>query len=115
MIFFVLYASFLREIRITRQLSIIYGICERLPLKKCLSRFPAYHPGRDYYKIIPWNIFFCNTCCTIITKIIPPENFLCNAAAAGVSLFTRQQAKEFASQSDCFVSFTNLTVPKIFP
>ena len=23
----------------------------------------AYHPGRNYYKIIPWNIFFCNNFC----------------------------------------------------
>ena len=31
----------------------------------------------------------------IITKLIPPEDFLCNVAATGVSLFARKQAKEF--------------------
>ena len=31
-----------------------------------------------------------------ITKLIPPEDFLCNVAATGVSLFARKQAKEFA-------------------
>ena len=31
----------------------------------------------------------------IITKIIPTEHFLCNVAAAGLSLFARD-AKEFA-------------------
>ena len=32
----------------------------------------------------------------IITKIIPPEHFLCNVAASGLSLFAREHAKEFA-------------------
>ena len=32
----------------------------------------------------------------IITKIIPPEDFLCNVAATDVSLFGRKQAKGFA-------------------
>ena len=31
-----------------------------------------------------------------ITKIIPPEHFLCNVAATGFSLFAREHAKEFA-------------------
>ena len=32
----------------------------------------------------------------IIKKIIPPEYFLCNVAATGVSLLAREHAKEFA-------------------
>ena len=32
----------------------------------------------------------------ITTVIIPPEHFLCNVAATGVSLFAREHAKEFA-------------------
>ena len=32
----------------------------------------------------------------IISKLIPPEDFLCNVAATGVSLLAREQAKEFA-------------------
>ena len=32
----------------------------------------------------------------IITKIIPPEHFLCNVAASGLSLFAREYEKEFA-------------------
>ena len=32
----------------------------------------------------------------IIIKRIRPEDFLCNVAATGVSLFAREQAKEFA-------------------
>ena len=31
----------------------------------------------------------------VITKLIPPADFLCNIAASGVSLFARKQAKEF--------------------
>ena len=31
-----------------------------------------------------------------ITKIIPPETFLCNVAATGVSLLAREHAKDFA-------------------
>ena len=50
----------------------------------------------------------------IITKIIPPEDFLCNVAATGVSLLARKQAKEFALQSDSFVIFTKLIAPKHF-
>ena len=32
----------------------------------------------------------------VITKLIPPEDLLCNVAATGVSLVARKQAKEFA-------------------
>ena len=32
----------------------------------------------------------------IISKIIPPEYFLCNVAATGLSLFAREHAKESA-------------------
>ena len=28
--------------------------------------------------------------------MVPPEDFLCNDAATGMSLFARKQAKEFA-------------------
>ena len=48
----------------------------------------------------------------IITKIIPPEHFLCNVAATRLSLFAREHAKEFALWGDCFVIFTKLIVPK---
>ena len=34
----------------------------------------------------------------IITKINPPEHFLCNVAATGLSLFAREHVKEFASK-----------------
>ena len=40
--------------------------------------------------------FSCVIVFVIITKLIPPEDFLCNVAATGVSLFARKQAKEFA-------------------
>ena len=55
----------------------------------------TYHPGRTYYKIIPWNNYFV-IIFVIITKIVPPEHFLCNVAATGLSLFAREDAKEFA-------------------
>ena len=32
----------------------------------------------------------------VITTIIPPEHFLCNVAATGLSLFAGEHAKEFA-------------------
>ena len=48
----------------------------------------------------------------IITKIVPPEHFLCNKAATGLSLFAREHAKEFALKRDSFVIFTKLIVPK---
>ena len=32
----------------------------------------------------------------ILANIIPPEHFLCNVAAAGLSLFAREHAKQFA-------------------
>ena len=51
-----------------------------------------YHPGRKYYKIIPWNIFFCNHFCNYY-KIIPPEDFLCNVAATGVSLLQQNRPR----------------------
>ena len=54
-----------------------------------------YHPGRNYYKIIPWNNYFV-LIFVIITKLIPPEHVLCNVAAIGLSLFAGKQAKEFA-------------------
>ena len=38
-----------------------------------------------------------------ITKIIPPEGFLCSVAATGVSLFARKPAKESALHSDLVV------------
>ena len=38
----------------------------------------------------------------ITTKLIPPEHFLCDVAATGLSLFARKHAKEFVLQKDCF-------------
>ena len=55
-----------------------------------------YHPGRNDYKIIPWNVAFCAIIFAIITKINPREHFLCNVAATGLSLFEREHAKEVA-------------------
>ena len=43
--------------------------------------------------------------------MIPPEDFLCNVAATGVSLLAREHAKDFALQSDCLVTFTKLIAP----
>ena len=54
-----------------------------------------YHPGRNYYKISPWNIILV-IIFVIIIKTIPQEHFLCNVAAAGLSLFATEHAKEFA-------------------
>ena len=41
----------------------------------------------------------------IITKIIPPEKFLCNVAATALSLFAREHAKEFACVKRLFCNF----------
>ena len=49
-----------------------------------------------------------------ITKIIPPEHFLSNVAATGLSLFAREHAKEFALKNDCFVIFTNICAETFF-
>ena len=38
----------------------------------------------------------CNIIFVILTQIIPPEDFLCNVAAAGMSFFGRKQARECA-------------------
>ena len=66
-----------------------------------LSNVPLYTPAR--YTILAEIITkeFLGTISfvkifVIITKIIPPEDFLCNAAATGGSLFARKQAKDFA-------------------
>ena len=64
-----------------------------LPPSVALLR--PYHPGRNDYKIIPWNNCFVIIFVSI-TKIIPPEQFLCNVAATGLSLFAREHGKEFA-------------------
>ena len=49
------------------------------------------HPGQNYYKRIPWNILFVIVLVrTNYYKIIPPEYFLCNFAATGLSLFARE-------------------------
>ena len=32
----------------------------------------------------------------VATKIIPPDHFLCIVAATGLSIFAREDAKEFA-------------------
>ena len=64
-----------------------------------------YHPGRNYYKIIPWNKSFA-ILFVIITNIIPPEHFLRNVAATGLSMYAREHAKAFALQRDCFVIST---------
>ena len=53
------------------------------------------HPGRNDYKIIPWNNYFCNKLCNYY-QIIPPKHLLCGVAASGLSLFAREHAKEFA-------------------
>ena len=52
-----------------------------------------YHPGRNYYKTIPWNIFFCDNLCNYYKN--PPEYFLCNLTATGLLLFVRGHAKDF--------------------
>ena len=53
-----------------------------------------------------WEIF------VTITNMIPPEDFLCNVAATGVSIFAREHAKGFALYSDCLLTFTKLVRPK---
>ena len=40
-----------------------------------------------------------------ITKIIPPEYFVCNVAATGLSLFAREHAKEFVLCKEVVVFF----------
>ena len=37
-----------------------------------------------------------------ITKIVPPEDYLCNVAAIGPSPSVRELAKDFALQRDSF-------------
>ena len=59
----------------------------------CWLKGQHYHPGRNYYKIIPWPNNFCNNLCKYY-KIIPPEHFVCNVAANGLSLFAREHAKK---------------------
>ena len=49
----------------------------------------------NYYKIIPRNNYFCNNLCKYYREN-PPERFLCNVAATGLSLFAREHANEFA-------------------
>ena len=44
------------------------------PLSATQGGTHQYHPGRNYYKIIPWHIFLCNNFCNYY-KIIPPEDF----------------------------------------
>ena len=43
----------------------------------------------------------------IISKIIPPEHFLCNVAATGLSSLARERAKEFALKRDRCVILQN--------
>ena len=47
----------------------------------------------------------------VTAKIPPPEDFLCNVAATGVSLFAREHAAELSLRSDCFVIYTTLIAP----
>ena len=54
-----------------------------------------HHPSRNYNKRFLGTISFV-IIFVFITKIIPPDNYLCNVAATGVSLFARKQAKELA-------------------
>ena len=35
---------------------------QRIKTLRCFA-VPEYHPGRNYYKIIPWNTYFCNYPC----------------------------------------------------
>ena len=76
-----------------------------LELKKILcQRARGWFTGIDLCHSDSSNIFYCNNLCTYY-KIIPPEHFLCNVAATGLSLFAREHAKEFAFKSDCFFDF----------
>ena len=49
---------------------------------------------QELLQIIPRNIL--KIIFIIMTNIIPPEHFLCNLAATGLSLFAREHATEFA-------------------
>ena len=53
----------------------------------------------------------CNHLCNSYYKISPPEQFLCNVAT-GVSLFARENAKDFALQSDCLVICAEIIAPR---
>ena len=72
--------------------------------RKAISK--KYHPGRNDYKRIPWKFSFV-VIFVIITKIIPPEHFLCNVAATGLSLFAR------SCEGICFVKRLFCNVYKI--
>ena len=63
----------------------------RVGLRLYLVR--KYHPGRNSFKIFPWNIYFV---IIFVNIVIPPKDFLCNVAATGVSLFPREHAKDLA-------------------
>ena len=51
-----------------------------------------YHLGRMIYKRIPWNISFVISFVFVFLQK-SPEDYLCNVAAAGMSIIAR---KEFA-------------------
>ena len=55
----------------------------------------VYHPGRNYYKIILETIVFV-IIFVIITKIMTPEDFLCNVAATGGSLLQGNKPRNLA-------------------
>ena len=73
----------------------------------------TYHPGRNDYKITPWKMSFFQLF-LLCYNIIPPRDSLCNVAATGGTLFARQQAKEFALQSDCIVIVYEVDCAKTF-
>ena len=73
--------------------------------------YRLYHPGRNYYKIIPRNNYFC-IFFVIITKIIPPNDFLCNVAGSRKSLFARNQAREFHFVTVTVWQFARVSLPQ---
>ena len=65
---------------------------------------PVCHPGRDVYKTIPWNNFFCNNFVGL-ANLIPPEDFLRKVAASVVYLFAINRPRNLLCDVTFLISY----------